>query len=282
MTDWERHLCADPTIDVFNAGEITDLPTPVQRYFLASIAIGTPLSTSARLTMRGYIKVGRWLPFRARQIMKHRVGFIWRARAAGVIAGSDRYIDGAGAMNWKVAGLFNVMHGEGPDISTSTAGRCGVESVMIPTALLPRFGVTWSAQDHNHITAQDHVDSTPVNVRLTIDGDGLVRAVVLSRWGDPDNTGRWDWHPFGGEFAGHRTFAGLTIPTTGRLGWHAGTDRAANGEFFRFEHLPRGSDRHRRLRTVTRAQVSVRGRPSILAGDIVLWGAGTKRRTIVV
>ena len=57
----------------------------------------------------------------------------------------------------------------------------------------------------------------------------------LLRWGDPDGTGTWGWHPFGGEISGHRTFGGLTIPSAGRLGWHAGTDRWAAGEFFRYE-----------------------------------------------
>jgi hypothetical protein len=53
--------------------------------------------------------------------------------------------------------------------------------------------------------------------------------------GDPDWTGTWAWHPFGGEITGYRCFAGLTIPRAGRLGWHFGTDRRAAGECFRDE-----------------------------------------------
>ena len=55
-----------------------------------------------------------------------------------------------------------------------------------------------------------------------------------AEYGFVDGVG-YCWHPFGGEFSEHRTFAGLTIPSAGRLGWHAGTERAATGEFFRFE-----------------------------------------------
>jgi hypothetical protein len=235
MHDWERRLCGDPTIGVFSSDEVDTLPEPVQRYFNAAIAVGTPLATSARFRMRGHIKVGRWLPFRARQILKPQVGFIWSARTAGVIAGHDRYIGGAGEMNWKLAGLFNVAHGEGPDISTSTAGRCGLEAILLPTALLPRFGLTWTAQDDEHITGHCHIGSTPVDIQLTIDVAGLLRSVVLQRWGDIDETGIWGWHPFGGEITGHRTFAGLTIPSAGRLGWNVGNDGWTSGEFFRFE-----------------------------------------------
>ena len=68
MGDWERLLCGEPTVDEFDPTETNGLPEPVRRYFLAAIAAGTPLATSARLRMRGHIKVGRWLPFRARQV----------------------------------------------------------------------------------------------------------------------------------------------------------------------------------------------------------------------
>ena len=235
MHEWERRLCSEPTPGVFSAAEVDWLPEPVQRYFNAAIAIGTPLATSARFRMRGHIKVGRWLPFRARQVLRPNVGFIWSARAAGVIAGYDRYIGGAGEMNWKLAGLFNVAHGDGPDISRSAAGRCGLEAILLPTALLPRFGLGWTSEDDEHITGHCHIGSTPIDVELTIDPAGLVRSVTLQRWGDVGETGTWDWHPFGGEIVGHRTFAGLTIPSAGRLGWNFGTDRWASGEFFRFE-----------------------------------------------
>jgi hypothetical protein len=113
--------------------------------------------------------------------------------------------------------------------------------------MLPRTGVTWTAEDDEHITAHHRVGTTPVEIELAIDAAGLVRSVVLPRWGDPDGTGTWGWHPFGGDITGQRTFGGLTIPGTGRLGWHAGTDRWADGEFFRYEitafDVPAGCER---------------------------------------
>jgi len=53
--------------------------------------------------------------------------------------------------------------------------------------------------------------------------------------GDPDDTGEWGVHPFGGEITGSRTFDGVTIPGAGRVGWLFGTDRWRDGEFFRYE-----------------------------------------------
>ena len=71
-------------------------------------------------------------------------------------------------------------------------------------------------------------------VRLQLDDTGRITSFVFDRWGDPDRTGVWAWHPFGGEITGHRTFAGVTIPATGRIGWFFGTDRWPDGEFFRY------------------------------------------------
>ena len=193
------------------------------------------MATTARLDMRGQIKLGRWLPFRAHQVLDPHVGFIWSARAAGVISGYDRYLGGVGEMHWKLLGHFGVAHATGPDVSTSAAGRGGAEAIWIPTALLPRYGVIWTADDDHHITATHHLGTTPIVIRLTIDDAAAVRAISFQRWGDPDTSGTWSGHTFGGEITGHRTFAGLTIPSHGRLGWHTAPDGRASGEFFRFE-----------------------------------------------
>ena len=56
--------------------------------------------------------------------------------------GSDRYLDGAGAQDRKLAGLVTVAHGDGPDVSGSAAGRGGAEGIWVPIALLPRFPVS--------------------------------------------------------------------------------------------------------------------------------------------
>jgi len=210
------------------------LPEPAQRHLAQAIAPGTPLATSARLRMRGHIKVGRWLPFRARQVLSPHRGFVWSARAAGVIAGSDRYVDGVGGLDWKLAGLVTVAHAEGPDVSRSAAGRAGAEATWLPTALLPRFGVRWSAGADDQATASYRLGEVPLAVSYRLGRDGRVRSFVFDRWGDPDGTGAWGWHPFGGQVTGYATFDGVTIPAAGRVGWFFGTDRWPAGEFFRY------------------------------------------------
>jgi hypothetical protein len=235
LKEMERELIRPAEQKGFSPDELDGLPEPAQRYFSAAIAPGTPVATSARLRMKGQIKVKRWLPFRARQILSPHVGFVWAGRAGGVIAGSDSYFEGKGLLDWKLAGLKTVAHAEGSDVSRSAAGRGGAEAIWLPTALLPRFGVRWTAEGPDRITAAYSLGETRLELHLRIDEEGRVVSLVFDRWGDPDGTGTFGEHPFGGEITGYKTFDGLTIPSAGRLGWHYGTDRWPEGEFFRYE-----------------------------------------------
>ena len=69
LSEPEARLLQPPKPARFSAAELEGLPEPVQRHLAQAITPGTALATSARLRMRGHIKVGRWLPFRARQIL---------------------------------------------------------------------------------------------------------------------------------------------------------------------------------------------------------------------
>jgi hypothetical protein len=238
FAEWRRRLSdASPeSTERFTNEQLTGLDGPVQRHLRQAIQVGTPLSRCVELTMRGSLKIGRrWLPFRARQILCPHRGFIWSARVAGVITGSDRYLDGIGGMDWRLGGLFSIVHVDGPDVSRSAAGRGGAEAIWLPTSLLPRFGVSWSAQDERNVSAHYLIDDNPIDLHLRIGESGELDSLVFDRWGDPDQKGHWDWYPFGGTFSGRRTFGGISIPSAGRLGWHYGTDRWSSGEFFRYQ-----------------------------------------------
>ena len=219
----------------FCDGELHGMPEPVRRYFRAAIAPGAPLAASARLRMRGRIKLGLWLPFRARQVLAPHRGFVWAARVAGIISGSDQYIDGHGWMQWKLLGLVPIVRAEGPDISRSSVGRFGAEAIWLPTSLLPRFGVAWTADDDSHVTARFRVDDVELALHLSLDDGARVRSVQLDRWADPESSGAFAWHPFGIEVHSYATFDGVSIPNRGRGGWFFGTDRWPEGDFFHYE-----------------------------------------------
>jgi hypothetical protein len=225
---------AVPADGSVTATEFEGLPEPVRRYLRTSIPDGTPLARSARLTMRGSIKLGRrWFRFRAREILTPHLGFVWAARTAGVITGTDRLVEGRGAMDWRLAGVIPVVRAQGPDVTRSAAGRIAGEAVWIPTAMLPRFGVTWDALDDHHATAGREADGIGLEIHYLFDDDATVRAVWLDRWGD-HGTG-FGLATFGHETVRTATLGGVTIPSAGRAGWFYGTDRWDQGEFFRYE-----------------------------------------------
>jgi hypothetical protein len=184
----ERRLIRPPAAAVFTEAELDGLPSPVRRYLRYAIAEGTPLASTARLHMRGHIKLGRWLPFQAQQ-------------------------------------LLPVMVADGPDVSRSAAGRVAGEAMWVPTALLPRYGVDWSAVDDRHLTARWRIDTFEVELQLVVDGTGRLRSSVFRRWGDPDHTGTFGLYPCGGDVTSYAAFGGVSVPGTGRAGWFYGTDR---------------------------------------------------------
>jgi hypothetical protein len=234
--DFETRLADPPDPGSFSEKDLEGLPDPVRRYLAGSIAPGTPLARAARFRMRGSIRLGgRWIGFRAREILAPHHGFLWAARAGGVIAGFDRYADGRGTMDWKLLGLVRVAHADGPDVARSAAGRVGAEAVWLPTAVLPRFGVNWAATDAHHVVASYRLDDTELELQLELDDDARLCSVVLERWGDTDASGRWGYHRFGFEATGYARFAGVTIASAGRAGWHLGTDRWSEGEFVRYQ-----------------------------------------------
>ena len=131
-------------------------------------------------------------------------------------------------------GLLPVMRASGPDVTRSAAGRAAAEAVWVPTSLLPRFGVEWSVGDDGAICARYGLGGEALEVGMLLDDDSMIRSVRFERWGDPDGSGTFGAHIFGGEFTAHGDFGGMRIPTEGRLGWHYGTERWPDGEFFRF------------------------------------------------
>jgi hypothetical protein len=219
----------------FRASQLGGWPDPVRRYFTSAIADEVPLAAAACIRMRGNIKLGTWLPFRAEQVLAPGRGTVWAARVVGLLIGSDQYLEGRGWMEWRLFGVLPVVRANGADISRSTTGRLAAESVWVPTALAGRHGLAARATGDNSIALEPRVDSETITVEHGLDADGRVLWSRLQRWGDPEGRREWRMVPFGLEFSGWRTFDGVAIPHAGRAGWYYGTDRWPQGEFFRYQ-----------------------------------------------
>jgi len=233
-SDLDALFDAAPKADrTFDPAAIGHLPPPAQRYLVHAIAPQTPLASAVRLRMHGVIKLSRWRQFTAEQVIVRDRGMIWRAKvkmAGATIRGFDRFVDGAGAMQWKLGGILPVARASGPDVTRSSAGRFAAELVWLPS-LLCSDRVSWDADDPGTAHAHFLVDAHDEDLMLTLNG-GSLQSVALPRWGNPD--GR-DFREvdFGAAVDQEGTFDGYTIPVRMRAGWYFGTGRfEGEGKFF--------------------------------------------------
>lgn len=222
---------APPASKRFDPADFAHLPDAAQRYLSGAIAKGTPLASAVRLRMHGSIRLKRWRRFVAEEVIVHGRGMIWRAKVRmGVfgVRGFDRYVDGVGAMQWKLGGVVSVVRARGADVTRSAAGRFAAESIWLPSAFCDER-VTWRAEDHV-VHARLPIDGNAEEVALSL-SLGCLQQVSLKRWGNPDD-GAFASIDFGAQVEQQARFGGYTIPARVRVGWHFGTPRFEEGQFF--------------------------------------------------
>ncbi|HEX5297127.1 MAG TPA: DUF6544 family protein [Streptosporangiaceae bacterium] len=73
-------MTATVTGETFDPAMISGFPEPAHRWLRHAIAPGTPLWASVELTMHGRIKLGRWRPFTARQVLSPPGGYPFGVR----------------------------------------------------------------------------------------------------------------------------------------------------------------------------------------------------------
>lgn len=217
--------------EVFTAAMVDALPEPARRYFLHAIRPGTPLAASAHLKMSGAIKPNSnsdWADLTATQVLTPGQGFVWKASAQsgpvsmGVV---DQLANNSGRMRIALFGLVPVVNEGSADISKSALGRLAIESIWLPSSLLPQNGVTWETVDDRHARATLTVSGEEMTLTLTVDADGRLMEVTTRRYGNQADDGSFQYIPYGAASADERTFGGYTIPTSLRIGWWYGTDR---------------------------------------------------------
>ena len=146
------------------ARDLDGLPRPVQRFFEAALADGSPLVATVSLAHRGTFNLAadgpdRWIPFTSTQrVTTGRPGFVWDARMAMApglaVRVHDAYVAGEGVLHPAVLGLFSLtdLRGASPEPGGVAHGefmRFVAEAAWYPTALLPRQGARWTAVDEH-------------------------------------------------------------------------------------------------------------------------------------
>ena len=232
----QLRAAAHRPIAVFDPAMVEGLPEAARRYFLYTIAPGTPLHAVSEIRMGGEIGLGDreapgYQPMRARQILAPPHGFVWRLEAAGSgamrMSGSDAM---AGERSWTRFWLFwtlpVVRAGENLNHMRSSFGRVVAEAVFwAPAALLPQNGVRWEDGDvPGRARAVMMHGALAQALEIAVAEDGRPLWVMIPRWSNANPEGEWRVQSFGGTLDDFRTFGGFTLPTRVDGGNHFGTE----------------------------------------------------------
>lgn len=229
MESLVRSQPRDP--DRFDPAMVDRLPEPARRYFVYTIAPGTPLYTVATFSMEGRFGMGDrdkpdYLAMSARQTLAAPVGFIWSMKARrGLmrISGSDT---GRWTRFWLMGLLPVARMGGTPDHARSAFGRYVAEAVFwTPAALLPGPNVHWELVDVNVARVTLRHNGLSQSVDVTVAEDGQPLQVHFDRWSNANPENEYRWQPFGGYLSEFREVEGFRLPMHVEAGNHFGTER---------------------------------------------------------
>lgn len=214
---------------VFDPAMVAGLPEPAQRYFLYTIAPGTPIATTARIVMTGEIGLGTrdapgYRPVEARQILAPPHGFVWKV-SLPQMSGSDGMTPDSSWTRFRLFGLVPVVRATGADHLRSSLGRVIAEGAMwTPAAFLPGPGVEWQAVDETTARAVVRYGGFEQAVDITVAEDGRPLRVSIPRWSNANPDKEWRIQPFGGPMSEFRDFGGYHLPTAVEGGNFFGTE----------------------------------------------------------
>jgi hypothetical protein len=212
----------------YDPTQLAGLPTPVVRYFAATLRPGQPIVTSATLRHHGTMNLGeanaKWVRFRSEQfVVTQPAGFHWDARVQAMpwpaMFVRDAYIEGIGVLQAAFAGVVPVASQRGRDeLARGELMRFLAEAPWVPTALLPSQGVRWTAVDDSAADATLADRGVQVTVRFRFDDTGGIAG--FSSDARPRAVGnRFEPTPWSGRYWNHARRNGMRIPLDAEVAW---------------------------------------------------------------
>ena len=219
-----RHLEAEPSGDVFREEMVADLPAPAKRYLLHAIKPGTPLARSVRLRMSGSLRSrsdAEWTRVRAEETLSAPEGFVWTAsvqKGWKRFRGSDFYFNGEARARFWLWGFIPASRVEGAAAVRTAAGKLAIESMWMPSCLLPQAGAQWEAVDDRAARVIVTIGGEPATITLQVEPDGSLRRAKITQTG-ANAEGSSAFVPFQADVEEEREFSGYTVPAIVSIGW---------------------------------------------------------------
>ena len=222
--------CHTRAVAAYSEAELAGLPAPVARYFRTALRDGQRIIRRARITWIGELNLGKpgadkWVPFTAQQdFVPGGPGMVWDARMAmapGIgVRVRDSYVDGAGAMRAAILGMVSVADAHGTSqIAVAALQRYLGEAAWLPTALLPRAGVTWTAVSDGAARATLVSGVIAAAAEFRFAGDGTIASVFVPDRNYDDGKRPPMPLPWQGRYLGFQTMHGMRVPGDAVVEW---------------------------------------------------------------
>lgn len=233
IANWQFHsmvrkevrivMTSDTIADIVTEEDIVHLPTPVQRWLLASGVIGSEMTQNTRLKQKGLIRSSEeqdWMEVTATQYFNtEQPSFVWvvDAHMNSFIsaAGRDKYIDGKGSMLIKPLALFAVVDADGPKIDQGAMLRYLSEICWMPSAALRDY-LVWQQVDSNSATVTMTHKGSAVSALFTFDEQYRLKSINAQRYKGEQDDHLTDWYI---PISKWGVFEGITVPVKGDVLW---------------------------------------------------------------
>jgi hypothetical protein len=215
----------DPAAALAGIEPLSRIPTPARRYLQRAIAQGAPLTPFVRLSFTGSQQLEAdqgWLSLAGKELIVPGHGYIWQANLRGgllSLSGYESYTSDVAAERYRLFGLwpYHSNAGDG-DAQRAALDRLALESIWLPTVLLPGEAVSWETVDADHAQVRLGSRDETVTLVFRFAPDGHLLEVTGPRWVAATQA----YVPFGFLIEEEGTFDGYTVPTRLRAGWRPG------------------------------------------------------------
>lgn len=201
----------------YDPTQLSDLPTPVQRYFRHVLKPGQPYLRSARLQHNGQFKTDLekdWMSITGDEyFLADKPAYIWIGKTTWFSA-CDQYVAGKGSLTVRLLSAFPILRGAGPSFDQGELLRWLAEAVWFPTSLLPGGPAVWSPIDDNSatLTLTDHGQT--VSCQMYFNKQGEIVRYQAQRYSNETQIKTWT-----GQLFDYREIHGLLIPTRASAAW---------------------------------------------------------------
>ena len=216
-----------PALAIVRESDLTGLPTPVRRWLRASGVVGTQIPAVVRLTQEGEFRLGPdkpWMPYRATQhYTTNPPGFLWdvsmRMYSVVEVNGRDRYADGVGAIEMRIASIVPVANASGGDLNSGALLRYLNETMWFPAALvLPN--IAWEPIDEARARATLTDAGQSVSAVFHFDDQDRLVDMTAVRWNDAEEL----FLPWSTPLSDWGEFEGIAVPIAGTGRWRDDAD----------------------------------------------------------